>query len=129
MTGFYLPAVLTRCSGEVVGTGTERKQLLSHKNSQSWAKQSRRGPVTEQTTGDRKGKIGDHKEALRQKPHDRRRQSAYLHAVPKRRCPSTADPYSAVVGKSWDPAWGKWYNTVARLLQSYRKLHKARLLL
>ncbi|CAB1420277.1 unnamed protein product [Pleuronectes platessa] len=32
------------------------------------------GPIAEQTTGDRKGKIGDHKEDLRQKPHDRRRQ-------------------------------------------------------
>ncbi|KAK9513384.1 hypothetical protein VZT92_026921 [Zoarces viviparus] len=56
-------------------------------------KHSRGGPVTEQTTGDRKENIGDHKEDLRQKPHDRRRQSTYLHAVPERRCPSTAGPW------------------------------------
>lgn len=55
-------------------------------------KHSRGGPIAEQTTGDRKEKIGDHKEDLRQKPHDRRRQSTYLHAVPERRCPSIAGP-------------------------------------
>lgn len=55
-------------------------------------KHSRGGPIAEQTTGDRKEKIGDHKEDLRQKPHDRRRQSTYLHAVPESRCPSSAGP-------------------------------------
>lgn len=54
-------------------------------------RRSRGGPIAEETTGDRKEKkIGDHKEDLRQKPHDRRRQSTYLHAVPERRCPSVA---------------------------------------
>lgn len=64
-----------------------------NKTRQLGFKHSRGGPITEQTTGDRKEKIGDHKEDLRQKPHDHRRQSTYLHAVPERRCPSVAGPW------------------------------------
>lgn len=83
----YLPAV----SGSMLGCcGATRRRLANVGKSPICFKHSRGGPIAAQTTGDRKEKSDDHKEDLRQKPHDRRRQSTYLHAVPERRCPSMA---------------------------------------
>lgn len=70
--------------------GATRRRLANVGKSPICFKHSRGGPIAAQTTGDRKEKSDDHKEDLRQKPHDRRRQSTYLHAVPERRCPSMA---------------------------------------
>lgn len=70
--------------------GATRRWLANVGKSPICFKHSRGGPIAAQTTGDRKEKSDDHKEDLRQKPHDRRRQSTYLHAVPERRCPSMA---------------------------------------
>lgn len=80
----YLPAVTGKMLGWLAATSVRGRERESVSNT------LRGGPIAAQTTGDRKEKSDDHKEDLRQKPHDRRRQSTYLHAVPERRCPSMA---------------------------------------
>lgn len=70
--------------------GEQTATTVRGKEPESVSNTLRGGPIAAQTTGDRKEKSDDHKEDLRQKPHDRRRQSTYLHAVPERRCPSMA---------------------------------------
>lgn len=102
----YLPSTVVRCSG-YRATTRRRKPNLEINPMRSEALSRRSNSRGDNRRQERKKKIGDHKEDLRQKPHDRRRQSTYLHAVPERRCPSVAGSWCYSDEKFPDGSGGK----------------------